>query len=127
MREIIAEKNPASRSAGIVREHFGVGSVRCSSTSSKMASRRGFRSSRDGDAADLRGGERDMVYGDVLDEIEIFSQGDMQRIPSEDAPDLRLQLIDRPKLGKITELKITDRTGCREAQGHWHEAAHSPQ
>jgi ABC-type uncharacterized transport system ATPase subunit len=107
VREIIAERNPASRSAGIVRETLGVGSVRCEFDIIEEGEPTRISIEREigDDPRILRGGKRDMVYGDVLDEIEIFSQGDIQRIASEDAPDLRLQLIDRPKLGKITELK----------------------
>src|SRR5580698_5039142 len=107
VREIIAEKNQANRTVGIVRETLGVGSIRCDFEIIEDSEPTSISVEREigDDPRILRGGKRDMLYADILGEIEIFSQGDIQRIASEDAPDLRLQLIDRPKLGKITELK----------------------
>lgn len=51
----------------------------------------------------LRDGTRDLFADALLDEIEIFSQGDLQKIASEDKPHLRLGLIDRPNRAQIRE------------------------
>ena len=100
VREIAAEK-------GIVRETLGPGNVRClvdvleDGIVTEVAIEREI-----GDPPRiLRDGKRDMIYVDIIDDIEIFSQGAIQRIASDDAPELRLQLIDRPNWRQIGELK----------------------
>lgn len=48
---------------------------------------------------------RDALGGDLLHEIEIYSQHSLQQIASTDRPELRLQLIDRPNLSKILRIR----------------------
>ena len=112
----------ATSPAGIVRETLGVGSIACRFSVIEDDIAADVSVEREiGDAPRvLRAGQRDMIYGDALEELEIFSQGDIQKIASEDAPDLRLALIDRPKLGRINELKASiaiDVANLREIGG----------
>ena len=50
-----------------------------------------------------REGVKELSDASVLDRIEIYSQGDLQRIAEDDG--LRLELIDRPHKAMITRLK----------------------
>jgi DNA repair ATPase RecN len=54
---------------------------------------------------------REHANRDVLHEIEIYSQGDLQRLAEDDNDDLRLALIDRPNRVVVKEL--------REELGKW--------
>ena len=49
-------------------------------------------------------GVREHTDQDLLHQIEIFSQGDLQRITEEDNDDLRLALIDRPHKKEVVRL-----------------------
>ena len=58
-------------------------------------------------------GVREHTDQDLLHQIEIFSQGDLQRITEEDNDELRLALIDRPHKKEVVRLnekrmKVTD-------------------
>lgn len=55
-------------------------------------------------------GVREHTSRDLLHEIEIFSQGDLQRITEEDNDALRLALIDRPHKNIVAEMN-DDRRG----------------
>ncbi|MFY9739077.1 MAG: hypothetical protein WAK11_08475 [Candidatus Cybelea sp.] len=100
VQEILADK-------GVIRETLGAGNVRCLLDVTEDGIVTDLAVEREiGDAPRiLRNGKRDMIYADILDDIEIFSQGAIQRIASDDAPELRLQLIDRPNWRHIGELK----------------------
>ena len=49
-------------------------------------------------------GVREYTNQDLLHKIEIFSQGDLQRITEEDNDELRLALIDRPHKNDVVRL-----------------------
>ncbi len=92
---------------GMVTKTLGPGSVRCI-----------VQVLEDGQIADyviereigseprvLRDGTRDVLGNDILHDIEIYSQGSLQRIASIDEPQLRLELIDRPNRSEVLKLR----------------------
>ena len=59
-------------------------------------------------------GVREHTSHDLLGEIEVFSQGDLQRIAEDDNDELRLALIDRPNRSQVAKLN-TERRETAEA------------
>lgn len=91
-------------SCGLIKETLGAGSVQCQvnyQTGDDL-----FRFTLDREVgADLRiyqDGVREHSDSDILHKIEIYSQGDLQRIAEVNS--LRIALIDRPNAGKIINL-----------------------
>jgi DNA repair ATPase RecN len=100
-------------SCGLIKATLGAGSVQCqvhSQTGDEL-----FRFTLDREVgADLRiyqDGVREHSSSDILHKIEIYSQGDLQRIAEVNS--LRIALIDRPNAGKIIKLS-KERKDCAE-------------
>ncbi|MYD56262.1 MAG: AAA family ATPase [Rhodothermaceae bacterium] len=84
---------------GIIKTTLRAGSVRCElETSGTSGSRQDYTLEReiDGEPRIFINGVREHTSRDLLHGIEIFSQGDLQRIAEENNNALRLTLIDRP-------------------------------
>jgi ABC-type enterochelin transport system ATPase subunit len=96
-----------TESGGMLSKTLGSGSIKCEveviedGTSSQYVIDREIGS----DPRVSRDGTRDPLAQDILHEIEIYSQGALQKIASSDLPELRLQLIDRPHRMEIVSIR----------------------
>lgn len=95
---------------GLVRATLGAGSVRCEISGIDSASL--VEREVDGEPRVFIEGVREHTSPDILHQIEIFSQGDLQRIA--DSDERRIQLIDRPNAQRVTELLADRRTKAAE-------------
>jgi ABC-type Mn2+/Zn2+ transport system ATPase subunit len=88
---------------GMITKTLGAGSVRCAVEVEEDGQAVEYTIDReiDGEPRVFRNGARDALGGDLLHEIEIYSQEALQQIASTDKPQLRLQLIDRPNRTEI--------------------------
>lgn len=99
--------DPGAPTFGIIKETLRAGSVRCELIRGVQREGASFTLEREsgGDPRIFVDGVREHTNRDVLREIEIFSQGDLQRIAEDDRDDLRLALIDRPHRARVAELR----------------------
>lgn len=100
--EIGQERSDAH--VGLVRATLSAGSIRCEieeSDSTLVVERE-----VDGEPRVFVEGVREHANPGLLDQIEIFSQGDLQRIADDD--ELRIRLIDRPNAQRVSSL-LSDR------------------
>jgi predicted ATPase len=108
---LIAEDGQRSPSAepwrGLIRATLGAGSVRCdmSVVSDADKSNQVLEREVGGEPRLLQDGVRERARRDVCPDIEIFSQGDLQRIADDRSDELRLELIDRPNGARIRTLR----------------------
>jgi hypothetical protein len=107
------EQGPVASHEGLIHETLGAGTSRCelTQTSDEEA---GVLVERDPDSPPrvFRDGIQQIDPADVLRRIEIYSQGDLQRIAEQ--PSKRLALIDKPNEKRVAELaaqraEITER------------------
>lgn len=98
----VSERSDAH--VGLIRATLGAGSVRCEVIGLDNA----FAVERevDGEPRVFVEGVREHASPELLDQIEIFSQGDLQRIA--DSDELRIHLIDRPNAARVSTL-LADR------------------
>lgn len=92
---------------GIIKTTLRAGSVRCElDTFDAKGSRQEVTLERevDGEPRIFIDGVREHMSRDLLHNIEIFSQGDLQRITEEDNDESRLALIDRPHKNEVGKL-----------------------
>ncbi len=92
---------------GIIETTLRAGSVRCElETSSATGSQQDVSLEREvgGEPRIFVDGVREHTSRDLLREIEVFSQGDLQRIAEDDSDALRLALIDRPHKSDVAGL-----------------------
>jgi len=103
-RDRVAELTSAG---GMITKTLGAGSVRCSVLVEDDGQSVEYTIDREtgADSRVLRSGTRDALGTDLLEDVEIYSQGALQRIASADRPQLRLQLIDRPNRAEIARLQ----------------------
>ena len=92
---------------GIIDKTLGAGSVRCELSREAPAGPSRMTLEREVGSAPrvFIDGVREHADHGVLHDIEIFSQGDLQRIAEEDKNDLRLALIDRPNKLRVAQLR----------------------
>jgi DNA repair exonuclease SbcCD ATPase subunit len=90
---------------GLVRATLGAGSIRCEIEGSESALL--VEREVDGDPRVFVEGVREHANPGLLDHIEIFSQGDLQRIA--DSDELRIHLIDRPNSQRVSSLRADRR------------------
>lgn len=85
---------------GLIRTTLGAGSVRCEVSSAESA----LIVERELDDAPrvYADGVREHADQQLLQQVEIFSQGDLQRIA--DSDELRIELVDRPNAARIGRL-----------------------
>lgn len=91
-------------SYGLIKKTLGAGSVKCHVESKIDDESLKFTLDREV-GAELRiyqDGVREHAGSDILHKIEIFSQGDLQRIAEDNS--LRIALIDRPNTARIRQL-----------------------
>jgi ABC-type cobalamin/Fe3+-siderophores transport system ATPase subunit len=90
---------------GLIRASLPAGAIQCGVESQDAQGSWTAEIERELDASArvYREGVREHASSGLLDYIEIFSQGDLQRIAAEDQQAMRLELIDRPNRGVITE------------------------
>ena len=103
-RERVAE---LTAQTGMITKTLGPGSVRCvvEVTEDGQVTEYVIEREIGGPPRVLRDGTRDMLGNEILDDIEIYSQGSLQQIASIDMPHLRLQLIDRPHRVEILVIR----------------------
>ena len=92
---------------GIIGTTLRAGSVRCELETADNGSRHEVTLEREvgGEPRIFLDGVREHTNRDLLRKIEVFSQGDLQRIAEDDQDELRLALIDRPRKGQVADLK----------------------
>ena len=102
---------------GIIAATLRAGSVRCElETSNATISQQDITLEREvgGEPRIFVAGVREHTSRDLLREIEVFSQGDLQRIAEDDNDALRLALIDRPHRSVVAQLTAERRERARE-------------
>ena len=109
----IRAPEPTDRSdahLGLVRATLGAGSISCQvhGSESLLVVEREV----DGEPRVFVEGVREHANVGLLDQIEIFSQGDLQRIAESD--ELRIHLIDRPNAARVAYLLEDRRKTARE-------------
>jgi len=92
--------------AGLIAATLGAGSVRCElEAKSGTGFTRHVIEREVGSAPRLfQDGVREHTAHDILNAIEIFSQGDLQRIAEDGNDELRLALIDKPNASRVSKL-----------------------
>ena len=91
---------------GIIKNTLRAGSVRCALETADSSSQQEVTLEREvgGEPRIFVDGVREHTNRDLLRDIEIFSQGDLQRLAEDDNDKLRLALIDRPHRNQVAEL-----------------------
>ena len=91
---------------GIINTTLSAGSVRCELETDDTGSQHNVTLEREvgGQPRIFVDGVREHTTHDLLREIEVFSQGDLQRIAEDDNDELRLALIDRPHRSQVARL-----------------------
>ena len=102
---------PSSPTFGIVKTTLRAGSVRCELKTADSSSQQEITLEREvgGEPRIFVDGVREHTNRDLLLDIEIFSQGDLQRIAEDDNDELRLALIDRPHRSQVAALNAERR------------------
>lgn len=100
-------ERPAESQAGLIRSCLKAGTVRCEVVVEDKADKTIFSLERevDGSPRTFKEGVLEYSKSAILEMVEIYSQGDLQRIAENKSPGLRLELIDRPNKFQIKELK----------------------
>ncbi len=98
--------DPKMPTFGIIDTTLSAGSVRCELETANSSSERAVTLEREigGEPRIFLDGVREHTTRGLLQEIEVFSQGDLQRIAEDDNDELRLALIDRPHRSQVAEL-----------------------
>ena len=101
---------------GIIEATLRAGSVRCKLERSGTGSEHEVTLERevDGQPRIFLDGVREHTNHDLLGEIEVFSQGDLQRIAEDDNDELRLALIDRPNRSQVARLNTERRETAKQ-------------
>lgn len=100
---------------GMVKATLGAASVRCELGTGNEGANTSFVLEREvgGDTRIFQDGVREHAEHGVLHDIEIFSQGDLQRIADHRNDGLRLSLIDRPNAKEVSALRRSRETATR--------------
>lgn len=99
-------ENRGEPSFGLIKATLGPGSIRCElvAHSGTEESRQVLEREIGSEPRIFQDGVREHAQRDMLHTIEIFSQGDLQRIADDRNDDMRLALIDRPHKVKVARL-----------------------
>ena len=102
---------PSALTFGIIKTTLRAGSVRCALETADGSLQQEVTLEREvgGEPRIFLDGVREHTNRDLLRDIEIFSQGDLQRIAEDDNDKLRLALIDRPHRSQVAELNAERR------------------
>lgn len=100
--------DPTMPTFGLIKDTLRAGSARCVVTDTDGPSPSEYTLEREvgGETRIFVDGVREHAQRDVLHGIEIFSQGDLQRIAEDENDEMRLALIDRPNRPQVALLKI---------------------
>ncbi len=92
---------------GMIKATLGAGSIRCEFATTNAAGETSQLVERDvgNEPRIFQDGIREHADLGVLKDIEIFSQGDLQRIAEDRNDEMRLGLIERPNANRIEVLK----------------------
>ena len=103
--------DPSSPTFGMIKTTLRAGSVRCELETADSSSQQDVTLEREvgGEPRIFVDGVREHTNRDLLRKIEIFSQGDLQRIAEDDNDKLRLALIDRPHRSQVAALNAQRR------------------
>lgn len=98
---------------GLIRASLRAGVVRCDVAVEDLRESYKVTLERELDAPPrtYRDGVREYTSSELLGNIEIYSQGDLQRLAQDDEQQMRLDLIDRPQKSKIRQLQV-EREEC---------------
>ncbi|MYE33713.1 MAG: hypothetical protein F4X23_02545 [Gemmatimonadales bacterium] len=101
---------------GIIKATLRAGSVRCELERADNGSEHEVTLEREvgGQSRIFLDGVREHTSHDLLGEIEVFSQGDLQRIAEDANDELRLALIDRPNRNQVAKLNGERRETAEE-------------
>ena len=105
------------QSKGLIAATLESGTVRCSVNIDDEAINTSLTLEREAGTEPpriYREGIREIETDDVLHRIEIYSQGDLQRIADDDLSVSRLSLIDRPHAAVVEKLKSERRTAAKK-------------
>ena len=110
---------PRSPVFGIIENTLRAGSVRCELEIADSSSQQKVTLEREvgGEPRIFVDGVREHTNRDLLRDIEIFSQGDLQRVAEDDNDKLRLALIDRPHRNQVAELNAERRNTAEKLRG----------
>jgi len=102
-----ADSNNGGSSEGLIRATLRAGVVRCEVEVVDDKETYGVTLERELDAPPrtYRDGVREYTGSALLGHIEIYSQGDLQRLAQDDEQKMRLGLIDRPQQARVAELQ----------------------
>ena len=119
---LIGDEDDGDRSLStfeIIKTTLRAGSVRCELETAEDSSQHRVTLEREvgGEPRIFLDGVREHTNRDLLREIEVFSQGDLQRIAEDDQDELRLALIDRARKGEVADLKAERQKTANELRG----------
>ena len=102
-----ADANIKNSTDGLIRASLRAGVVRCDVAVNDLRESYDVTLERELDAPPrtYRDGVREYTSSELLGHIEIYSQGDLQRLAQDDEQQMRLELIDRPQKSKIRQLQ----------------------
>lgn len=112
-----ADPRTDGQAKGIIRATLGTGTVRCSVILHEADSSTALTLEREAGTDPPRiycEGIREMEADNVLHRIEIYSQGDLQRIADDELSVARLSLIDRPHAADVEKLKAERREAAQK-------------
>jgi ABC-type cobalamin/Fe3+-siderophores transport system ATPase subunit len=113
--ELTARADPSDRNSteGLIRASLRAGVVRCDVSVDDSREQYNVTLERELDAPPrtYRDSVREYTSSELLGHIEVYSQGDLQRLAEDDEQGMRLDLIDRPQLSKIRKLQ-EERRSC---------------
>lgn len=107
VRALVGESESRGESwYGLIEKTLGPGSIRCEVQRQNDGNSiyQVLEREVEGETRLFRDGVREHTQRDMLGEIEIFSQGDLQRIADDGNNHLRLELVDRPNKSEIKRL-----------------------
>ena len=101
---------------GWIKTTLGAGSIRCHVCEQTTSGLSLYVLERevDGETRIYQDGIREQADSEILHNIEIFSQGDLQRIAEDRNDSLRISLIDRPNASRIKSLSEKRRLNAEE-------------
>ena len=105
--EITARPRPGEGAAdGVIPATLGAGMIRCEVEVTDTAGTAQHRIEReaDGEPRLFQDNVREHATRAILDGIEVFSQGALQRIAEDGNDELRLELIDKPNAAEVKRL-----------------------
>lgn len=101
--DLTARADADGKNEGLIRASLRAGVVRCDVAVDDLRESYDVTLERELDAPPrtYRDGVREYTSSELLGHIEVYSQGDLQRLAQDDEQQMRLDLVDRPQRSKI--------------------------